>query len=213
VSKSKRVGVFGGTFDPPHNGHLALAHAAREQLDLHEILWVVTADPPHKRGSEISPVADRLELVSAAIAGEPGMLVSRVDLDRPGPQWAADTVRLLKAAEPEAELVYLMGGDSLRDLPHWGRPQELLQYASLGVLRRPGAAFDVAALEAALPELVSRLHFVSAPRLDISSRQVRERLRAGLPIGHLVPPQVASLIDARSLYRGESADESKQPGY
>jgi nicotinate-nucleotide adenylyltransferase len=213
VANSKRVGVFGGTFDPPHNGHLALAHAAREQLDLDEILWVVTADPPHKRGSDISPVADRLELVRAAISGEPGMLPSRVDMDRPGPQWAADTVRLLQAAYPEADLVYLMGGDSLRDLPNWGRPQELLQYASLGVLRRPGAVFDLATLEAALPELTGRVNFVSAPRLDISSRQVRERLRAGLPIGHLVPPQVEALIDARSLYRGATAGELRQPGH
>jgi len=138
VAARKRVGVFGGTFDPPHNGHLALANAARQQLGLDNVLWVITADPPHKRGHFISPAADRLSLVNAAIAGQPGMVLSRVELDRPGPQWAADTVRLLSEADPETDLVYLMGGDSLRDLPNWGRPDQLLRYASLGVLRRPG---------------------------------------------------------------------------
>jgi nicotinate-nucleotide adenylyltransferase len=207
------LGIFGGTFDPPHNGHLALAKAAFTQLNLDTVLWVITADPPHKRGSVISPAADRLALVKAAIAGQPGMAVSRVDMDRPGPQWTADTVRLLAEAEPEAELVYLMGGDSLRDLPNWGRPEELLSYASLGVLRRPGAKIDLSALEQVLPGLAGRVDFVSAPRLDISSHEIRKRARDGLAIDHLVPPKVARLIEERGLYRAETASESKQPGH
>jgi nicotinate-nucleotide adenylyltransferase len=213
VAARKRVGVFGGTFDPPHNGHLALAKAARQQLGLDKIFWVITADPPHKRGSFISPAADRLALVKAAIAGQPGMVLSRVELDRPGPQWAADTVRLLSEADPEIDLVYLMGGDSLRDLPNWGRPDELLRYASLGVLRRPGADIDLTALEQVLPGLAGRVTFVSAPRLDISSHAIRARARAGLPLKQLVPPKVADLIEARGLYRAESTPESKQPGH
>lgn len=175
--------------------------------------WVVTADPPHKRGSFISPAADRLALVKAAIAGEPGMVLSRVELDRPGPHWTADTVRLLSEADSNIDLVYLMGGDSLRDLPNWGRPEELLRYAKLGVLRRPGAMVDLAALERVLPELVGRVTFVEAPRLDISSHEVRERLRVGLPIDALVPPKVAALINARGLYRPESEGESNLPGH
>ena len=87
MAARKRVGVFGGTFDPPHNGHLALANAARQQLGLDNVLWVITADPPHKRGHFISPAADRLSLVNAAIAGQPGMVLSRVELDRPGPHY------------------------------------------------------------------------------------------------------------------------------
>src|SRR5690349_12305263 len=134
-----RYGIFGGTFDPPHNGHLALAQAALAQLHLERVLWVVTADPPHKQGRPLSPVADRLALVEAAIAGQPHFVVSRVDIDRPGPHWAADTVALLKQQYPRVDLVYLMGGDSLRDLPTWGRPAELLAKAMLGVLLRPGA--------------------------------------------------------------------------
>jgi nicotinate-nucleotide adenylyltransferase len=213
VAARRRIGVFGGTFDPPHNGHLALAKAARQQLGLDKILWVVTADPPHKRGSFISPAVDRLALVEAAISGQPGMAVSRVELDRPGPQWAADTVRLLSEADPKTDLIYLMGGDSLRDLPNWGRPDELLRYASVGVLRRPGAEIDLTALEQVLPGLKDRVTFVSAPRLDISSHEIRERVRVGLPLGRLVPAKVANLIEARGLYRAESARESKQPGH
>ncbi|MEP7357492.1 MAG: nicotinate-nucleotide adenylyltransferase [Anaerolineales bacterium] len=213
MAARRRVGVFGGTFDPPHNGHLALAQAARQQLALDEVLWVVTADPPHKRGGYISPVADRLALTQAAIAGQPGMTLSRVELDRPGPHWAADTVRLLSEASPGIDLVYLMGGDSLRDLPNWGRPQELLRYARLGVLGRPGASVDLEALQEKLPSLAGRVTFVSAPRLDISSHEVRQRLRAGQPIAHLVPPKVAELIEARGLYRDESEGETKQPGH
>ena len=207
-----RLGVFGGTFDPPHNGHLALAHAARLQIALDEVLWVVTADPPHKRGLAISPAANRLDLVQAAIDGQPGMQLSRVDVDRPGPQWAADTVRLLSGVNPGAELIYLMGGDSLRDLPNWGRPRDLLQYASLGVLRRPGAVVDLETLEEALPGISDRITFVSAPRLAISSHDVRERVRAGLPIDDLVPPRVAAAIEARGLYRRDAMSETKQPG-
>ena len=204
MAARKRVGVFGGTFDPPHNGHLALAKAAQQQLGLDKILWVITADPPHKRGKFISPAADRLALVKAATAGQPGMSVSRVEMDRPGPQWAADTVRLLSEAKPKTELVYLMGGDSLRDLPNWGRPDELLRYASLGVLRRPGATIDLEALEKALPGLTDRVTFVSAPRLDISSHDIRERARVGEPLEQLVPPKVAALIKKRGLYSSES---------
>jgi nicotinate-nucleotide adenylyltransferase len=213
VAARKRVGVFGGTFDPPHNGHLALARAARQQLALDKVLWVITADPPHKRGKFISPAADRLALVKAAIAGEPGMAVSRVEMDRPGPQWAADTVRLLSEADPKTELVYLMGGDSLRDLPNWGRPDELLRYATVGVLRRPGAIIDLEALEQVLPELADRVTFVSAPRLDISSHDIRERVREGEFLTRLVPPKVANLIKKRGLYRAEYKAESKQPGH
>jgi len=132
-----RCGIFGGTFDPPHVGHLALALAAQQQLNLDRVLWVPTADPPHKLGQPLSPVQDRLDMVLAAIQGQPGFEISRVDIDRPGPHWSADTVWLLKHAQPDVEWVFLMGGDSLRDLPHWGRPQELLANASLGVLLRP----------------------------------------------------------------------------
>lgn len=196
-----RLGVFGGTFDPPHLGHLRLAQAARAQLRLDRVLWVLTPDPPHKLGQRLSPAADRLALVQAALTDEPAFELSRVDLDRPGPHWAADTVRLLAEAYPGAELVYLMGGDSLRDLPRWGRPLEFLSYCTLGVLRRPGAVIDLAALEAVLPGLTAKVAFVDAPPLTIASHVLRERARIGATLAGLVPEAVARLIQARGLYR------------
>jgi nicotinate-nucleotide adenylyltransferase len=165
------------------------------------VLWVLTPDPPHKQGQAISPAADRLALVQAAIASEPAYALSRVDLDRPGPHWAADTVRLLAAQFPDDHLVYLMGGDSLSDLPRWGRPLEFLSFCSLGVLRRPGAAIDLAALEAILPGLAAKVEFVDLPPLDIASHEIRRRVRAHEPLAGLVPEAVARLIAERGLYQ------------
>jgi nicotinate-nucleotide adenylyltransferase len=196
-----RLGLFGGTFDPPHNGHLLLARAACAQLRLDRVLWVVTADPPHKQEVDISLVADRLDLVAAAIASEPRFVISRVDIDRPGPHWAADTVAIIAAQHPGADLVYLMGSDSLRDLPTWGRPREFLACCTLGVLRRPGDEVDLAALEQILPGVTARTTFVAVPPIDISSSAIRRRVRAGQAIDNLVPPAVAALVAARNLYR------------
>ena len=199
-----RLGIFGGTFDPPHSGHLALALAALAQLSLDRVLWVVTADPPHKLGQPLSPIQDRLDMALAAIRRYPRFEISRVDIDRPGPHWSVDTVLLLKHFQPDAEWVYLMGGDSLRDLPTWGRPQELLANASLGVLVRPDAKVDLARLEQVLPGISSRVAFVSAPPQDISSHAIRQRVAAGQPIDGLVPSGVADLIRSRALYRHEN---------
>ena len=196
-----KIGIFGGTFDPPHNGHLALASAARDELGLDKVLWVPAADPPHKQGREISPAADRLALVRAAIAGRPGFEVSRVDLDRPGPHFTADTLALLARRHPGAELVFVMGGDSLRDLPTWGRPHEIVAGATLAVLRRPGDRVDLPALEAVLPGLTRKVQFIDEPPMGLSAHAIRERVRAGQPLDGLVPPKVARLIAQRGLYR------------
>lgn len=197
----RRVGILGGTFDPPHFGHLHLAAAALPQLRLAQILWVVTARPPHKRAYAISAAADRVALVEAAIAGQPAYALSRVDLDRPGPHWTADTVACLAEQFPEAALIYLMGGDSLRDLPTWGRPQAFLARCELGVLRRPQAPLDLAALEKILPGLTARVHWIEAPLMAVASSDIRTRMRANLPVDHLVPAAVEQIIRARGLYR------------
>ncbi len=197
----RRLGLFGGTFDPPHNGHLTLARAARAQLRLDQVLWLVTADPPHKQGQVLTPVAVRLEMVTAMIAAEPAFALSRVDVDRPGPHWAADSVALLARQYPGDQLLYLMGGDSLRDLPRWGRPQALLANCRLGVLRRPGAVIDLASLERALPGITDKVEFVDVPPLDVASHIIRQRVRSGEPIGGLVPDAVAQLIARQRLYQ------------
>ncbi len=196
-----KIGILGGTFDPPHHGHLHLARAAQAQLGLRRVLWVLTADPPHKQANPLTPVADREAMVSAAIAGEPAFGLSRVDIDRPGPHWAADTVALLAGQHPGDELVYLMGGDSLRDLPTWGRPAEFLRYCRLGVLRRPGDSIDLNALEHSLPGLAGKVEFIDAPALEVASHELRQRLRTGAPAGDLMPDAVMTVIRARGLYR------------
>jgi len=201
LQSAMRRGIFGGTFDPPHWGHLHLAEAAREQLRLDIVLWVLTADPPHKQNQIISPMADRLAMVLAAIENQTAYELSRVDIDRPGPHWAADTVSLLAAQYPNDELIYLMGGDSLHDLPTWGRPLEFLSHCSLGVLRRPSHAIDLPALERQLPGLTAKVHFVEAPLVEISSHDLRRRVRDGESLAGLVPPAVERVIRARGLYR------------
>lgn len=196
-----RIGIFGGTFDPPHLGHLHLAEAARDQLKLDKILWVPTASPPHKKNQPLSPVADRLAMVEAIIADEPAYAISRVDIDRPGPHWAADTVALLARQSPGDQLVFLMGGDSLRDLPTWGRPVEFLSQCSLGVMRRPKDAIDLSGLESRLPGLTAKVEFVQAVPLEIASHTIRQRVREGESVEDLVPEAVARIIQARRLYQ------------
>src|SRR3970282_733857 len=143
-----RLGIFGGTFDPPHLGHLILAAEAQAQLGLEKVLFVLTADPPHKRGKAIAPLEDRLAMLAAAIKGPAIFELSRVEIDRPGPHYAVDTMRLLAKEHQGNQLVYLIGGDSLRNLPDWDRPQELIAACdALGAMRRPGTRIDLADLE------------------------------------------------------------------
>jgi len=196
-----RIGVFGGTFDPPHIGHLILAAEAVSQLQLDRLFWVLTANPPHKLGHPISPSDQRLELVLAAIAGEERYALSRVDMDRPGPHYAVDTVRLLQKQCPGCDLFYLMGGDSLRDLPLWFRPQELVeQVAGFGVMRRPEANFDLSQLNARLPGVLDKVKFIEAPLLEISSSEIRQRIAAGRHYRYYLPAPVYELIRQNEYY-------------
>ncbi len=197
-----RIGIFGGTFDPPHVGHLILAEEARHQLRLDRLLWVLTPDPPHKQKQRITPCGLRLELLQAALRDNPAFELSRVDIDRPGPHYALDTVRLLAQQYPHADLVYLVGEDSLRDLPTWYHAPELVaELAGLGVMRRPGGAADLALVEEAISGISARVQWVKAPQLDISSRQIRMRVAGGLPYRYFLLPEVAEMIAEIGLYR------------
>jgi nicotinate-nucleotide adenylyltransferase len=196
-----RVGVFGGTFDPPHVGHLILASEAAFQLQLAKVLWVVTPDPPHKLSQPISPVEFRLEMVNAIIGDDPFFEFSRVDLDRPGPHYAVDTLHRLHELYPDARLVYLMGGDSLHDLPTWYRPQELVDAcANLGIMHRAGDEIDLAGLEAQLPGISAKIAFIDAPLMEISSSQIRQRIANGQPFRHFITRSVYKVIRSKALY-------------
>lgn len=197
-----RLGIFGGTFDPPHLGHLILAAEALQALGLERVLWVLTPDPPHKQELQISPLPARLEMLRASIAGEPAFELCGIELERPGPHYAVDTLRLLRERHPQDALIYLIGGDSLRDLPRWSRPAELVAACdALGVMRRPGDAVDLAALEASVPGVSAKVRYVQAPLCDIAASDIRQRVRQGRPYRYFLTPAAAEIIRQRHLYQ------------
>jgi nicotinate-nucleotide adenylyltransferase len=196
-----RLGVFGGSFDPPHLGHLILAEEALSALNLERVLWVLTPEPPHKSPRSLSSVSIRLEMVEQAIGGNPRFILSRVDVDRPGPQYAVDTMKILRSESPGQEWTLLMGEDSLRDLPTWSRPQDLIRQCELGVMRRPGTLWDEKSLESQIPGIAQRMHFFMAPLVDISSSEIRQRRQQGRPIRYLVPPGVWDIIQQAGVYQ------------
>jgi nicotinate-nucleotide adenylyltransferase len=197
-----RVGIFGGTFDPPHVGHLILAEECRTQLKLDRLLWVVTNQPPHKLDQWINPVEQRVELVQLSIAGNPHFELSRVDIDRPGPHYAVDTVRLLQEQFPGAEMFYLMGGDSLHDLPTWHKPQEFIERcAGVGVMHRHDDQVDFKSLENVLPGISKKVAEVEAPILEISSHQIRQRIANGDGYRYYLKQEVYEKICEWGLYQ------------
>ncbi len=197
-----RIGVFGGTFDPPHLGHMILAMEAFTQLHLDRLLWVLTPDPPHKRGQEISPIEQRLELSITALQNEPLFELSRVEIDRPGPHFVSDTMHILGKQYPDDELNYLIGGDSLHDLPNWDRPMEFIEAChAIGVMRRPEDDVNLHWLEDQLPGLTKKLRFIDVPLLEISASQIRQRIIAGMPYRYYLLPEVYELIRKKNYYR------------
>jgi nicotinate-nucleotide adenylyltransferase len=196
-----RIGIFGGTFDPPHLGHLILAAEATAQLGLDRLLWVLTPDPPHKRNQQLTPINIRLELVQAALKNDPNFELSRVDLDRDGPHYTLDTVKIIQQQNPADELFYLIGGDSLHDFPNWYQPKQLLaEVKGLGVMRRPGDQIDLSRLEMALPGVIQKINFVDAPLLEIASHEIRRRIATGRPYRYYLLPAVYACIKAKGYY-------------
>ncbi len=196
-----RLGVFSGTFDPPHLGHLILAEEARWQLQLDRVLWVLTPISPFKTNQTISPIEQRLALLEVALTLEPAFEISRVEIDRPPPQYTVNTLQLLKRHYEPAELIYLIGGDALADLPRWHHPQELVATADeIGVMRRPMDELNLGNLLRILPGLDGKIRFVEAPLLEISSSDIRRRIREGKPYRFFLPEKVAELIKNRGYY-------------
>lgn len=196
-----KIGIFGGTFDPPHIGHLVLASEAVQQLGLSRLLWVLAPEPPHKLDQTITPLSHRLEMLKRTIADNPSFEISRVEIDRPGPHYSVDTVKLFGELYPDAELTLLLGGDSLRDLPTWRRYTELVSAVSkIGVMRRPGVLFDMPALEAQIPGVTQKVWFIDALLQNVSSRELRRRVTSGGTYRYYVLPSVYEYIEANHLY-------------
>lgn len=196
-----RIGVLGGTFDPVHLGHLIIAEEFRYQLRLDCVLFLPARQPPHKTDREISPEAQRVTMLKLALAGNPYFTVSTVDLDRLGPSFTADSLEILHRGFPESTLYFLMGEDSLRDLPTWHDPNRIARQAYLGVALRPDVTLDVEAVVRQVPEAQGRIEMVSVPLIGISSQSIRQRVREGLPIRYQVPLEVEHYIDQQGLYR------------
>jgi nicotinate-nucleotide adenylyltransferase len=196
-----KLGLIGGTFDPPHYGHLALAENARLQLALSAVHFVPAGAPPHKPQGPITPAHHRVAMVEAAIADNPGFTLSRVDLDRPGPHYTVDMLDILCGTYPEARLYLLMGGDSLAEFSSWRDPQGIVARARIAVMGRSGWAADLPSVAQEIPDIRDRLVLLDAPYLEISGTDLRRRVRQGLPIRYLVPPAVERYVYERGLYQ------------
>lgn len=207
MNKASRIGIFGGTFDPPHIGHQILASEAADQLDLDLVLWVLTPDPPHKPDQTITPLQVRIWMVDAAIRGNPDFELSRVEIDRPAPHFAVDTVNLLREQYPAANLIYLIGGDSLRDLPTWHTPQAFVNACDqLGVMQRPGEQADLPELEAIIPGLTEKIRFIDTPLIEISSAKIRSQVGLGMHYRYYIPEEVYRIIVSQRLYQLINSD-------
>lgn len=207
IQQQVRIGVFGGTFDPPHLAHLILADEARFQLDLSLILWVLTPNSPLKNDRVISPWSQRYQLLSAALKDNPAFQISKVDIDRPAPHYTYETLRILKQIYPDRDIVFLMGGDSLIDLPKWKNPQEILAVCSeIVVMHRPGFETDQIELESEIPGLREKIVWVEAPLVDISGSEIRTRLRTGKPVRYFLPPDVHQIIKTKHYYQTKSVE-------
>ena len=196
-----RIGILGGTFDPVHIGHLILAEEAWARLELEKVFFVPAGDPPHKRGQTISPVHHRLRMLALALADNSHFAISTVDVDRSGPNYTVDMVRLLREEQgDQCELFFLMGFDSLMDLPNWRKPDELLRLCRLVALTRFGYKIDWNHLEGALPGIRERVTLLPMPELEIASHILQQRVREGWPIRYQVPTEVEQYIFEHNLY-------------
>jgi nicotinate-nucleotide adenylyltransferase len=193
-----RLGLYGGTFDPIHLGHLILAEACRQACGLDRVWFVVAGAPPHKPGGR-TDVAHRLEMARLAVAGHPAFEVSEVEARTPGPHYSVETLETIGRDRPGDELFFLIGADSLVDLPHWREPDRILRLAGLVVANRPG--FEPPAPEP--PPGARRIHRVTIPPIGLASHEIRRLRREGRSVRYQIPRAVEAYIDAHGLYPPE----------
>lgn len=199
-----RLGVLGGTFNPPHLAHLLCASEAADQLGLDRVLLVPAHEPPHKEVHDDPGAAVRAELCDLAVSGDDRLAVSRIELERGGRSFTVDTLRALRELHPGDELWFIAGGDMAMSLPTWHEPGEILHLSRLAVAERSGAVRQdiLGRLRAELPGAEARIDFFAMPRVDVSSSEIRRRAAEGRSVRYLVPEAVARHIAERGLYRG-----------
>ncbi len=194
-----RLGLYGGTFDPIHLGHLILAEACREACGLDRVWFVVAGAPPHKPGGR-TDVEHRLEMVRLAVAGNPAFEVSEIEARRPGPHYSVETLEAVARERPEDDLFFLIGADSLVDLPHWRGPDRIMTLASLVVANRPG-------FEPTVPDIppdARPIRRVTIPPIGLASHEIRRLRLEGRSVRYQIPRAVEAYIDAHGLYRPDS---------
>lgn len=197
-----RLGLYGGTFDPVHYGHLLAAEQCREQRRLDEVWFVPAASPPHKRHETISPGQQRAEMLELATAGHPQLRVSRIELERSGPSFTVQTLEQLREEEPDRELCLLIGADSLADFPSWREPARILELAEVFVVNRGRSQPNLAAVGAAIgEESADRIGLVSMPGIDLSASDIRQRVGTGRSIRYMTPRAVEMYVQQNGLYR------------
>jgi nicotinate-nucleotide adenylyltransferase len=204
------IGILGGTFNPPHRGHVALAQHAFAQLRLTQMLLMPAGTPPHKQGEADPGAEHRLAMCRLAILGSEGLSVSALEVERGGPSYTVDTLRDIKASTPDAKLTFVVGADTARTLPAWREPAQLLGLAEIAVAARTGT--DQQELRAALGSLEPDIAvtFLQMPSVDVSSSLVRTRVARGEPVAELVGAPVASYIAEHGLYTGRTSDGAAQ---
>jgi len=201
MGRVKRVGYFGGTFDPPHLGHLILAREVYYQMDLDMVQWILTPEPPHKADREITSLANRVDMLKLIKDNYPEFELCTVDMDRKPPHFAADTVELIKKNDPRIELVYIIGEDSLRDLPEWKDVARFLAYVDiLAVAPRPDVASNIQQLNLKIPGIQEKIQFLNGIQVDISSSLIRERIKEGAPYKHFLPEGISLYLEENKLY-------------
>ena len=197
-----RLGVYGGTFNPVHYGHLLAAEQCREQCRLDEVWFVPASVPPHKPHDAIAPGAQRAEMLELATAGHPRFRVSRIELDRDGPSFTVDTLQQIAGEEPARELYLLVGGDMLADLPTWREPARILELAEVLVVNRGRREPDPRIVTSSLGDHVAdRFQVVSMPGIDLSASDIRKRVQAGRSVRFMTPRAVEMYIHQHELYR------------
>lgn len=199
-----RLGLFGGSFDPVHYGHLLLAECCREQAELDQVLFLPAGVPPHKRDRELTPAAARIEMLELAVAGHEGFRVSRFEADREGVSYTVDTLRHFRGEDPEGELFFLMGADMLHDLPGWREAATVVELALPVAVRRAGVAepdFTCLSRVASAERIEAiRQHQVEMPAVELSSTEIRHRVAGGRSIRYRTPRAVQKYIETHGLY-------------
>jgi nicotinate-nucleotide adenylyltransferase len=202
-----RVGILGGAFNPPHIGHLVCAQEALLQFELDKVVFMPVGKAPHRELADDPGAEGRLEMVELAIAGDSRFAVSRMEIEREGPSYTADTLRALREEAPDDELFLILGGDQAAALAEWHEPEEVLALAQVVVAERSNWSRNAVGIKAGRLKGAERIRFLDMPIIQVSSSTIRRRVAAGVPVRYLVPDEVVSHIGKNGLYGASAAAE------